>query len=78
MDWRDYITSDAETLVGKPRVRGTRLSVEFILGLFAGGWTTDEVLREYPSLTPEALRGVFAYAAEVLHDEMLFPLPSAS
>ncbi|MBI4743367.1 MAG: DUF433 domain-containing protein, partial [Actinobacteria bacterium] len=39
MDWRKFIHSDPEILLGKPTVRGTRLSVEFILGLFAENWT---------------------------------------
>lgn len=64
MDWRDYIHADAEVLLGKPVVRGTRLSVEFILGLLASGWSQEEVLASYPALTPEALRSVCAFAAE--------------
>lgn len=39
MDWRKYIASDPKVLAGKPAVKGTRLSVEFILGLMAKGWT---------------------------------------
>jgi uncharacterized protein (DUF433 family) len=38
----------------------------------AEGWSTDQVLDNYPQLTPEALRAVFAYASEVLHDETLY------
>lgn len=60
------IVCDPEVLGGKPTVRGTRLSVEFLLGLFADGWTHEQVLDNYPALTPETLRAVFAYAAEVL------------
>ncbi|HEX8691670.1 MAG TPA: DUF433 domain-containing protein [Longimicrobium sp.] len=64
MHWREYIHSDPAVLTGKAVVRGTRLSVEFVLGLFAAGWTHAQVLESYPQLTPEALRAVFAYAAE--------------
>ena len=74
MAWQDYIVSDAEVLVGKPVVRGTRLAVEFLLGLFAAGWTTEQVLTSYPQLTPEALRAVFAYAAEIAKDEKVHQL----
>jgi uncharacterized protein (DUF433 family) len=74
MDWRDQINSDPDMLGGKPVVRGTRLAVDFILGLLADGWTEQEVLDNYPTLTPEGLRGVFAYAAEVLREEALYPL----
>ena len=47
MNWREYIHSDAEVLLGKPVVKGTRLSVEFLLGLFAAGWTEKQVLDNY-------------------------------
>jgi len=69
------IVQDPGILGGKPTVRGTRLSVEFLLGLFADGWTHEQVLESYPSLTPESLRAVFAYAAEVLGKEP--PVPSS-
>jgi uncharacterized protein (DUF433 family) len=74
MDWRNQINSDPDMLGGKPVVRGTRLAVDFILGLLADGWTEQEVLENYPTLTPEGLRAVFAYAAEVLREEALYPL----
>ena len=75
-DWSDHVTSDPAVLGGKPIVRGTRLAVDFILGLFAAGWTQDQVLANYPSLTPDSLQAVFAYAAEVLHEEVLVPIRS--
>jgi uncharacterized protein (DUF433 family) len=61
MDWRDYIISDERILVGKPVVKGTRLSVEFLLGLLGAGWTQELVLTSYPTLTPEALRAASAF-----------------
>ena len=64
MDWHEYIHSDPKILVGKPVVKGTRLAVEFILGLFAAGWTEQQVLENYPALTPEALRAVRQFAAQ--------------
>jgi uncharacterized protein (DUF433 family) len=69
MNWRDYIISDPEVLVGKPVVKGTRLSVDLILDRLADGWTSEELFKSYPRLTPEALQAVFAFAAEVLKDE---------
>lgn len=64
VDWRRHIHSDPEILVGKPVVKGTRLAVEFILRLYAAGWTEQQVLASYPTLTPEVLRAVFAFAAD--------------
>lgn len=78
MDWRQYIHSDPETLLGKPVVKGTRLSVEFILGLFAAGWTEQQVMENYPTLTRDALRAVFAFAAECMREEALYTLPAGS
>jgi len=74
MAWAEFIVSDPNVLAGKPVVRGTRLAVDFILGLFAAGWTQQQVLDSYPSLTPESLRAVFAYAAEILGEETLIPV----
>ena len=74
MNWKEYIHSDAEVLSGKPVVKGTRLSVEFLLDLFAAGWTEKQVLDNYPTLTPQSLRAVFAFAAECMHEEALFVL----
>lgn len=76
MDWRPYIHSDPEVLLGKPVVKGTRLAVDFILRLFAVGWTEQQVLENYPSLTPEALRAVFAFAAECMSEQALYPAPA--
>ncbi|WP_375468556.1 DUF433 domain-containing protein [uncultured Nostoc sp.] len=64
MDWRQYIHSDPKILLGKPTVKGTRLSVEFLFGLFATGWTEQQVLENYPTLTSEALKAVFVFTVE--------------
>ena len=69
MDWRDHIHSDPQVLVGKPVIRGTRISVELLLDLFGGGWTMAEVLENYPHITEEQVRAAFAYAAEAVRDE---------
>ncbi|MCR4404559.1 MAG: DUF433 domain-containing protein [Candidatus Acetothermia bacterium] len=74
MDWREYIHSDPEILLGKPVVKGTRLAVDFILDLFAAGWKEEEILENYPTLSPEALQAVFAFAADCLREEALYPI----
>lgn len=75
MDWQAYIHTDPNILVGKPVVKGTRLSVDFILRLFANGWTVEQVLESYPQLTPMALQAIFAFAAESLSQETLYAMP---
>lgn len=74
MNWHHYIHSDPEILVGKPVVKGTRLSVDFLLNLFANGWTQTQILENYPTLTPEALRAVFAFAADCMREEIFYPV----
>lgn len=76
MDWKKFIHSDPEILMGKPVVKGTRLAVDFLVGLFAAGWTEQQVLENYPTLTSESLRAVFAYVAECMRDESLFVVPA--
>ena len=74
MTWREHIHSDPEILSGKPVVRGTRLAVDFVLGLLAEGWSPEQVLDNYPQLTADGLRAVFAFASEALQDETFYPV----
>jgi uncharacterized protein (DUF433 family) len=76
IDWRKYIHSDPDVLIGKPVVKGTRLSVEFILSLFAEGWTESQVLENYPKLTKEILLAVFAFTTDCMREESLYSLPA--
>ena len=76
IEWKDYIHSDPEILLGKPVVKGTRLSVEFILGLFAEGWTDQQIIENYPTLSKESLMAVFAFATECMREEFLYLLPT--
>lgn len=75
MNWRKYITSDKAVLVGKPVVKGTRLSVEFLLGLLAQGWSEDQILAEYPKLDKKAIKALYAFSAECMREEKLFAFP---
>jgi uncharacterized protein (DUF433 family) len=71
MDWHDHIHTDPEILGGKPVVKGTRLSVDFILSLLAVGWSEAQVFEGYPHLTRDDLQAIFAYASESVQDERL-------
>jgi uncharacterized protein (DUF433 family) len=73
----DRITLDPQVLAGKPVVRGTRLGVDFLVGLLAQGWSEAEVLRNYPGLTRDDLLACLQYAADRVRDERVFPLPAA-
>ena len=77
MDWRDHITVDPQILVGKPVVKGTRISVELVIDLLAAGWTEQQVLDSCPTLKTDDVRACLAYASEILHAEKVFPLEPA-
>ena len=77
MDWRDHITVDPRILVGKPVVKGTRISVELIIDLLAAGWTQEQILDSYPTLKSDDVRACLAYASELLHAEKVFPVELA-
>ena len=66
-----HIAYNPEILSGKPYIVGTRLSIEFILELFASGATKDEVLKAYPQLTNEAVEEALKYAAQAVKNEVL-------
>jgi uncharacterized protein (DUF433 family) len=78
MDWTQYIHSDPDILLGKPVIKGTRLSVDWILRLLAAGWTKQQLFESYPHLTPEALQAVFAFLADYITEEALYTLPQKS
>ena len=69
MNWKDYIIADPEILIGKPVIKGTRLSVDFIIRLLAQGWTEQQIFENYPQVTPDSLQAMFAFVQECLADE---------
>jgi uncharacterized protein (DUF433 family) len=75
-NWKNYSVTDKDILLGKPVVKGTRLSVAFILKPYAAGWSEQQILENYPHLTKEALQALFAYVYECMQDGLLFPLES--
>jgi uncharacterized protein (DUF433 family) len=77
MTGKDRIVVDPAILAGKPIVRGTRLAVEFIVGLLGQNWSEADILRNYPNLTHEDIAACLQYASEVLKNEKVYPLTSA-
>lgn len=69
MDWRDRIVVDNNILVGKPTIKGTRISVELILDRYADGWTMEDILTSYPHLTREDVLAALAFSAELFKEE---------
>lgn len=74
----ERLTVNPEILGGKPIIKGTRMTVEFILELLASGIAEDEVLRDYPHLTREDIQACLSYAAHALRNEIHLDLKKAS
>jgi uncharacterized protein (DUF433 family) len=62
-----------DMLAGKPVIRGTRLSVEFVIGLMADGWSEGDILEYYPGITHDDILACLAYARDTLSSEKVFP-----
>jgi uncharacterized protein (DUF433 family) len=69
MDWRTRIVADPAVMLGKPCIRGTRISVEWLLERLAAGWDTAMLIEAYPHLVAEDVQAALAFAAELLRDE---------
>ena len=78
MKWQDKIVSDNKVLLGKPVIKGTRISVEFILDRLANGWTEEDILKNYPTISAEDIQAVFAYLNDCVKDGLLVELRQKS
>ncbi|MBN2338448.1 MAG: DUF433 domain-containing protein [Acidobacteria bacterium] len=64
MDDKKIITIEPGKRSGKPCIRGTRMTVTDVLEYLAGGMTQDDILKDFPDLTPDDIRACLAYAAD--------------
>jgi uncharacterized protein (DUF433 family) len=69
MDWKARIVADPDVLQGKPCIRGTRISVEWILDRLSSGWDTPTLVEAYPHLSADDVQAALAFAAELIRDE---------
>ncbi len=76
-NWRDHIVTDPSVLLGKPVIKGTRLSVEFLIERLASGWTEEQLLENYPRLKKQDIQALFAFVYECLQDGLIFPSKTA-
>ena len=76
MAWLERIAIDPEVLAGKPVIRGTRLAVEFILGLLAAGQSEAEILDNYPGLTRDDILACLEYASCLAQEYKAHPVPA--
>lgn len=69
-----HVTADPAIMMGKPVITGTRITVESILDRFAAGETIDQMLAAHPRLTKEAIFAAFAFAADTLRSDIVYPI----
>lgn len=71
MNWRDFITVDPDICHGQACIKGTRVMVSVVLDNLAAGLTTEQVLQQYPTLTPESIKAAISYAAELSRERFV-------
>ena len=69
----ERIALDPKVMIGKPIIRGTRLTVEYILNLLAHGATVAEILEEYNGITEEDIKACLLFATKSLSDTSFMP-----
>jgi len=77
MNIAEYVVSDPDVMLGKPVIRGTRITVELILEKLAAGETVSQIVAAQPRLTPEAVSAALAFAAESMKADVAHPLRHA-
>lgn len=76
VNWKERITVDPEVLTGKPIIKGTRISVGFVVELLGRGATVTDILEEYDHITAEDIQACLAYSGELLKSERIYVNPS--
>lgn len=72
---KSLIVSDPKVMMGKPVIKGTRITVESILERLGAGESFEQVLEAHPCLTREAIQAALGFAATVLHADVIYPAP---
>ncbi|MGM0366307.1 MAG: DUF433 domain-containing protein [Actinomycetota bacterium] len=67
--WQERITFDTKIVAGKPIIKGTRLSVDFILDLIANDWSYEEIIKNYPQIDLQDIKACLEYASRLIKDE---------
>ncbi len=73
MNYNEYLESRSDVMLGKPVIKGTRITVELILKLLSEGASTEDILVAYPHLQAIHINAVLAYATDVIANETLIP-----
>lgn len=78
MNWRDHIDRNPAVIAGKPKIRGTRIGVELTLERLGDGWSVEQLIEAYPSITAEQIHACQSYAAEMLATEEVVDVPNSA
>ncbi len=70
----EHISIDPKVMTGKPVIKGTRLTVEFILNLLAHGATIEEIIQEYKGLTKNDIQACILFASKTLEEMIFLPM----
>lgn len=76
VSWRERIVITPQVHHGDPCIRGTRIPVATILGSLADGMTAEDIRQAYPQLTDEGIQAALSYAADIVFDRIMVPLPA--
>ncbi len=71
MDITQYINSDPKVMLGKPVIKGTRITVELLLTKLSEGFTADDLIEIYPNIKENDVKACIAYAAQVIQSEQI-------
>ncbi|HEV7379113.1 MAG TPA: DUF433 domain-containing protein [Dyadobacter sp.] len=71
MNWHEHISLNPEVMVGKPVIKGTRITVELILEKLGNGWTEEQLLESYPHLSVNSIKACLLYAADLVKNEII-------
>ena len=77
MNWRDRIVSNPDILIGKPTIKGTRVSVELLLDRLADGWSSTDIVDSYPNITHEDVQAALMFVSEIYKEESFVALDKA-
>jgi len=74
IDYTDFIEIDAHRMLGKPTIKGTRITVEMILEDLAAQKSMEEIISAYPHLTEEAISAALTFAADAIKGDKVYPI----
>jgi len=69
MDYKKYIERNPNVMMGKPVIKGTRITVELIMRKLAGGFSIDDLIKSYPHLSEKQIMAALEYAADLIANE---------